>query len=476
MIVSLRWRIAAGYALLLGVVIAAVGIVIFLTFQGILYDQAKARVDRTMSEIVAAALAQTNPFAVGSQTGSPLDALISSDNIAHWASPTTYVQIDATNGQVIGKSTNLGSERFPSNATASLGMPARYRTLSLGTQPFLVEDRSIAIADGQQVVVHVGEPLDALERTFAQTRQAIVLILIGALIALVVLSIVLATQMVEPINRLAREMREIGSDRLDRRLGWGWRRDEIGQLAASFDDLLERLEESFARERQFIADASHELRTPLTSINANAQMLLRWGDRDERIRRDSLLTIVDESGNLAAMVGGMLTLAKADRGDAIPREPIALAEIAGEATRNASQRATEKGLHLEMTVCAQPTIVGERNLLRQLISNLIDNAIKFTDSGRIDVRVDADESFAWVEVADTGPGIPSDELGAIFDRFYRADKSRSRAIPGTGLGLAIVRSIARVHDGQVTAGATREGGALFRVAFPRSDASLTESS
>ena len=476
MIFSLRWRIAVGYALLLGAAIAAIGIVIVLAFQGILYDQAKSRVDGTMSEIVAVAQAKPNPFAVGSQTESPLEALINSDNIANWASPTTYVQVDDATGAVLGKSTNLAGGRFPSDPDVRPGQPARYRTTALGSEPFLVEDRAIAVSGKQRVVVHVGEPLDALERTFAQTRRAIVLILIGALIAVVVLSILLATQMVEPINRLAREMREIRSDRLDRRLGRRPRNDEIGQLTSSFDDLLERLEESFARERQFISDASHELRTPLTSINGNAQMLLRWGDGDEALRRESLETIVAESANLAAMVGGMLTLAKADRGDAIPKEPVALAEIAAEAVRNSSQRAAETGLTLDVETAANPTVMGERHLLRQLISNLIDNAIKFTETGSVRVRVGADATSAWVEVVDTGPGIPPDEIGSIFDRFYRADKSRSRAVPGTGLGLAIVRSIARVHDGQVTAGAAPGGGALFRAVFPRLDATLTGSS
>jgi signal transduction histidine kinase len=272
-------------------------------------------------------------------------------------------------------------------------------------------------------------------------------------------------------------MRQIGSEGLNRRLGWRERRrrDEVGKLAESFDDLLQRLSEAFARERQFISDASHELKTPLTSINANAQMLLRWGDRDPAVLRESLETIAGESAQLAAMVNGMLTLAKADRGDEIPKEPTSLAQVANEVVHNAEPRAAEKHLTLGFEHEATPTVYGEPGLLRQLVSNLVDNAIKFTEKGRVDVRVGAGGGRAWVEVSDSGPGIPAEELPHVFDRFYRADKARSRIVPGTGLGLAIVRSIARVHSGEVSVGRSPAGGALFRVTLPQMAAPLADS-
>jgi signal transduction histidine kinase len=112
--------------------------------------------------------------------------------------------------------------------------------------------------------------------------------------------------------------------------------------------------------------------------------------------------------------------------------------------------------------------------VRQHGANVVDNAIKFTEAGRIDVRVGSDARNAWIEVSDSGPGIPDDELPHIFDRFYRADKARSRTVPGTGLGLAIVRSIARVHGGEVSAGRGAAGGALFRVAFPLMELGFTD--
>jgi len=316
------------------------------------------------------------------------------------------------------------------------------------------------------LVVRVGEPLDQLYRAFNETRQTIAVILVGTVLAVVALSLVLAAQTTNPINQLALAMREIGSDRLNRRLRWKNRNDEIGKLAATFDDLLARLEESFARERQFISDASHELKTPLTSINANAQMLARWGDRDEHVRKESLETIASESASLAGMVAGMLTLARADSGEAIPKEPVDLSVVGADAVAAAQHRAAEKGLTLNFTGAGRPIVLGDAPLMRQLFSNLIDNALKFTEKGRIDVRVRTEGRRAIVEVQDSGPGIDPAELAFVFDRFYRTDKSRTRAIPGTGLGLAIVRSIARVHEGSVEAVTPVGAGALFRASFP----------
>ena len=312
------------------------------------------------------------------------------------------------------------------------------------------------------------------------------MIVLGATVGAVVLfSIVLASQATTPINELSRGMREISSDRLALAAGTfdghgqglqlRRRRDEIGRLATSFNDLLARLADAFARERQFISDASHELKTPLTSINANAQMLLRWGDQDHTIRRESLETIARESADLAGMVNGMLTLAKADRGDEIPKEPLSLAQIASEVTQNASSRAAEKSIDLKFSYNAKPIVYGDAHLLRQMIGNLVDNAIKFCDHAAVDVRVGEKGTSAWVEVADSGPGIPEAERRHIFERFYRADKARSREVPGTGLGLAIVRSIARVHGGDALAERAPGGGALFRIVLPRMNLPFTES-
>jgi signal transduction histidine kinase len=480
--VSLKWRIALGYSLLLVVAMTAMSGIIVWRFQQILYDQAETSVNATMRAVVQFAQQSATPFSLEDSSLGTLQFLFNSSNLSTWNSANSYVQVDSGDGYPLAKTANLGALTIPPNPMLSAAHDVAFRQETIGGRSFLVEDRYLQ--EGvNSAVIHVAEPLDTLQRTFARAREAIGIVFGTTVAAVVVLSIVFASQATTPINELSREMREISSDRLALAAGAFdgrprepalRRRDEIGRLAKSFNDLLARLAEAFARERQFISDASHELKTPLTSINANAQMLLRWGDQDQTIRRESLETIARESADLAAMVNGMLTLAKADRGDEIPKEPLSLAQIASEVAQNAAPRAAEKRIDLDFSYDGTPIVYGDAHLLRQLVGNLVDNAIKFTERGRVDVRVGQNGESAWIEVADNGPGIAEAELGHIFERFYRADKARSRSVPGTGLGLAIVRSIAQVHGGEATAGKAPSGGALFRVVLPRMKLPFTD--
>ncbi len=420
----------------------------------------------TLADIRSAAAPSPNSF-LFSEGGDSLLALENPDNLERWSSTSTFIEVDDTRGDPIAKSFNMGTVPTFGNPGVTPGRLSTMREATVQGRPFLIGSQAL-ISGNQALVVQVGEPLDQLYRAFRQTEWSIAVILLIAVVAVSLVSYILAGQITTPINELARAMREIGSEGLHRRLLWKGRRDEVGRLAETFDDLLARLEEAFARERQFISDASHELKTPLTSINANAQMLARWGDRDEKIRKESLQTIVAESASLAEMVNGMLTLAKADSGEAIPKEPLSVAAVTREAVSATSQRAGDKGLDLHLEADGEsPIVAGDASLLRQMITNLIDNAIKFTERGGVTVRVHAQDGDALVEVQDTGPGIDPEELPLIFDRFYRTDKSRTREVPGTGLGLAIVRSIARVHRGRVEAERPEGGGTLFRVRLPR---------
>ncbi len=462
---SLRWRIASFYAILLLIVIAVVAGVLTVQFRSILLDQARDKVDRVGSDIAQLVQGDSALSAVGD--ASPIENdLIGTGALDHWAGPSTFVEIDTADGYPVAKSTNMGSAIFP-RQLPTRATPVEYRTErlpSLGT--FFVRDELIRYP-GVTIIVKVGEALDIYDQTLGRVRVLLAFVVVIAALVVVGGSFAIASSALDPIGRLSAAMGEIRSDRLSRRLGWSDRRDELGSLAQSFDAMLDRLEDGFVRERQFISDASHELKTPLTVINANAQMLERWADRDPEIRRDSLHAIAEESSALAAMVNGMLLLGRAESGDGIPREPVSLVSVLNEAVGATLPRAAEKGLALGYVPPEVDVRVnGDAALLRQLFTNLIDNAIKFTDAGRIDVALEKSGASAVVTVADTGVGIDEHALGRVFDRFYRTDASRNRAVPGTGLGLAIVRSIARVHDGTVEAERKPEGGSIFRVTLP----------
>jgi signal transduction histidine kinase len=444
------------------VAIAIAAIAISVAFRSILLDQAELRTHTVATEIKRTVA----PFGLSSVASDQTIAafLASQANLEHWSSATTLVQIDNPKGQPIGKSTNTGSFFFPPDRTLTARNPAKTYVVD----DLVVYDEAIVESDRIVAIAHVGERLDAMRAALAGARNILVIVSAAATVLVVLASIVIASIVINPVQRLTAAMEEIGSEQLDRRIGWRGRKDELGRLAAAFDRMLDRLQAAFARERQFISDASHELKTPLTVINANAQMLRRWAERDERIRGESLNAIIDESAGLAEMVNGMLLLAKADSGEGIPKEPLDVNAVAREAIDAARPKAERKGLELTFEPGADAAFVyASAGLLRQLFGNLIDNAIKFTDRGWVRVRLRTTDDEVVAEVCDTGIGIDAESLGRVFDRFYRTDKSRTRAVEGTGLGLAIVRSIARVHGGSVSAAKRPEGGSVFTVRLPR---------
>ncbi len=474
---SLRARIALLYAALIVVVIGSGAMAIDFALRSVLIDQARLALTETANQISRAALA-------AGQTGFggdvPLAVTLSrSEFLDHWASANEYVQIDTLAGQVLGKSSDMGSITF--QPFAAHGAPQSFTFLHLqGERPgtMLVLNRVLSDEEGHALAIaHVGERLDIVDQLIAKTRVILIWMSLAALAVVLIASYFIAASAIDPIQRLTAAIAEIGSERLDRRLRWH-RADELGRLAAAFDAMLDRLQSAFARERQFISDASHELRTPLTVINANAQMLQRWADRDPEVMRSSLEAIAEESGRLASMVSGMLTLSKAESGDAIPKEPVVLERLVDDVVAHARERAAAKELRIDAVHPAEArTIVfGDAGLLRQLVGNLVDNALKFTEAGGIEVSVRHEGTRAVVDVADTGAGIDPHTAQRLFDRFFRGDPSHARAVEGTGLGLAIVRSIARVHGGTVEAKPRPSGGSVFTVRLPAEPESFTAAS
>jgi signal transduction histidine kinase len=290
-----------------------------------------------------------------------------------------------------------------------------------------------------------------------------------------------------PVQLITQTAATIGETDLSRRLHLR-RDDELGELALTFDGMLDRLQAAFERERQFTADASHELRTPLAITNLEVSRALAEPRTPEEYGR-VLAIIRSENAYMARLVDGLLTLARADAGwRASHREAVDVGDLALEVVERLAPLAQRAGVRLQTGELAEIVVCGDRALLGQLVSNLVENAIRYTsgvgEKARISVTwcEEGEHRRGLVRVEDDGPGIAREHLPRIFDRFYRIDAARTNGVNplaldysaqgddarSTGLGLAIARWIAQVHGGDLTVESVVGHGTVFEALLPAS--------
>lgn len=284
----------------------------------------------------------------------------------------------------------------------------------------------------------------------------------------------LAGRALAPVDAITRLAREIEATQLSRRLPAPPVRDEIGRLVETFNQMIERLEASFEGMKRFTADASHELRSPLANLQGTVEVALSR-PRDAEQYRAAIQSIGEEVERLRRIVEDLLVLARADaRRLVLDREPVRLDVIVSEVVDSLGERASAAGVRIVGSASGPVTAVGDERWLRQLVFNLAENAIKFTaaapqDGHEPEVRVvvAAGAESAQLDVLDSGPGIPEEDLGRVFERFYRADPARTQGpAGGFGLGLSIAAWIVEAHGGTIEALRRSEGGTEMLVRLP----------
>jgi heavy metal sensor kinase len=275
----------------------------------------------------------------------------------------------------------------------------------------------------------------------------------------------MARRALRPIERMAERARTITAERLDDRLPIENPNDELGQLAAVFNETLGRLEQSFDRLRRFTADASHELRTPLTAIRSVGEIGL--GERhDPAGYRDMIGSMLEEADRLTRLVDSLLTLSRADAGQAaLQPEPIDLSELTRHVVNDLTVLAEEKHQLLSIDAPVPVIASADRLVLAQAVMNVLHNAIKYSPEGSEIVVTVADGASATIDVLDKGAGIPREHRDRIFDRFYRVERSRARGEGGTGLGLSIAHWAVHAHGGRLTLHQTGPSGSTFRISL-----------
>ena len=316
-----------------------------------------------------------------------------------------------------------------------------------------------------RVVIQIARPEAPMR---AQMRDLAVLLALGVPLAVLVAGVggyMLARRALAPIERMTEHARTITAERLNDRLPVANAEDEMGRLAAVFNQTLGRLEQSFEQMRRFTADVSHQLRTPLTAIRSVGEVGLRAGHRDESEYRAIIASMLEETDRLAVLVNRLLTLSRAEMRQLVSRESVNLRDLAEDVVGHLGVLAEEKGQSLSVDAAGVPTAIGDRVVLRQALVNLVDNAIKFTPpGGAVHIRVAELNGSAVVDVTDTGPGIPDEVKPRIFDRFYRGDAA---AEAGTGLGLSIAKGAVEANGGHLVLHESGPAGTRFRITLPR---------
>jgi len=335
------------------------------------------------------------------------------------------------------------------------------------SQTVIVEQ--VPVNDGSRLEERTLVDAQAFEhRVNERTLRNLRMFSLGALGALFVASLavgwVIAGRVLAPIAHITNVAREIQARELSRRIELDGPDDELKRLADTFDSMLGRLDFAFASQRRFVADASHELRTPLAIIKANLDLALTDAQATAESRASAAAVIRRAIDRMARLTDDLLALARLDA-PATGRAPVVLAGLLEDAREEFAAAAAARDVAIEVdTVPARP-VLGDRDVLKRAVTNLLDNAVRLARTS-VHLSHGEDERWAWVRVADDGPGIAPEHEESIFDRFWRADEARARPGGGSGLGLAIVRQIAEAHGGMVELVSEPGEGATFLLRLP----------
>jgi heavy metal sensor kinase len=382
----------------------------------------------------------------------------------HWGD---HLAVYVDDGQPIYESPSLQSHRSVLLSPAEVQKPI-FTTRLIEAEPFRFAFERIS-ANGRTYTLEAGLPADDAFDTLRLFRSY--LFLFAPLLLLIAAGVGywMSRRALAPVDALVRTARVVSGTNLNSRLEKLHTGDELQRLSDTLNEMLDRIESAFSRVTQFTADASHELRTPVSLIRTEAELALRRTRTDQEYQ-DSLHHILLEAERTTTLIEQLLSLARADSGrETLHMHPVELSALLHGVADGWKRVAAIRELQFSATVDSQDAFVnGDENLLHRLVDILLDNAFKYTPPpGSVCFSLEQRDDVAVITIKDTGIGIPQDEQNKIFERFYRVDKSRSRAQGGNGLGLAIAQWIVKEHHASISVESRAGEGATFRVELPR---------
>ena len=470
---SLAFRLTAWYTLLLGATFVLVAAVTFMGLQHYLRSNARDALGRRVTEVEQILVRAPADVA---------DATIAQEIDLHLAPEANnrFIRITRVPGMTVflsGPPSDGSFNRFDVAARlpAANSKPAgAFVSSMLSDRHLIIGATSIDTVSGRYVL-EIGSSTLPMETVLTRLTDLLAVLLPTLIGCAAVGGYLLVTWALRPVDRLSQTAEQMSLQNLSLRLPVVATGDALERLSISLNNMLGRLRDSVQSSRRFLADASHELRTPLTVIKGELQELSSEGGLTGDALRERVGSVLEEVARLEHLVSGLLVLSRLDAGETQrERTELDLSELVRGTAEQMRLMAEDRGISIEQSGLQRAVIQGDPSRVKQIIVNLLDNAIRFTPTrGSVILHTSEDDTYALLEVIDTGVGIPEAALPLVFDRFYRADEARSRDDGGAGLGLSIVKSICSMHGAEIEVSSRLGEGSCFRVRFPRRPVSIS---
>lgn len=461
---TIRAKLVAWYTIVLAAILITFCTMLYFFLARALYDSVDKKI-RTIAEITADS---TTRDIEGSESWN--DFL---EEYFGFRPTAKYIQILDKSGNIDYDADGSLPKKLPRTAEtvrrAQNGEIVYETLVGLDEYPIRMISFPVIRNDNLVNLVQVGTSLESVEETLGRLLFVILFTVPTILLFSSVGGYLLAKAALGPVDEITTTARKIGAENLTQRIRVRNTKDELGRLAETFNEMIERLEKSFAQIKQFSADASHELRTPLTILKGETEWALRSA-RDIEGYKATLTSNLEEIDHLSRIIDDLLILSRVDMGqEHFDMEPVKIVPILRDVFDMGKVLASMKGKKISIDVGELDgvTVMGNELRLRQLFLNLIDNGIKYTKKdGNIDMSARLITNNVEIRVTDDGIGISRKDQKNIFDRFFRVDKNRSRKEGGTGLGLSICRFITEAHYGKIYVSSTPGKGSTFTVSLP----------
>ena len=462
---SIRSRLTAWYVTLLAIILILFSVLLNYFLAKRLHES----VDNSLT--VSATVVATS--ATMRLSNSPLPGLNQLfEQFMNQGNLNKFYRIYDGSGNVGSRSKNISASQFPLSQNAyaeALEGRNSYETFKVGAQqPIRVITMPILLEGKLINLVQVGTSLEAVQETLRNLKIFLFTAVPSVLILAALFARFMARRALKPISRIIDTAREIGQGQeLSKRIPVLKIKDELGQLALTFNEMMNRLENSFAQMRQFSSDASHELRTPLTVLKGQNELILSKQRKLEEYQ-EVISSNLEEINYMSKVLEDLFVLSKSDENKInLDCKPVDLRALVEEVCKHAEVLAEEKNIKIVIAFLEPTEVKGDEVRLRQMVWNVLQNGIKYTQrGGELKISLQNEDEFVLLSVQDTGIGIPEEDLPLIFNRFYRVDKARTRDEGGSGLGLSICKQIAEAHKGKIEVESKLGVGTRFNIRLP----------